>query len=534
MSADYQLSLLEYLSIARRWALAIILTFGVVLAVSVVVAMLLPRVYESTGTLLAEAPQISGDIARSPSVGNAEQRVHATGQRIMTRENLLRIAAQHQVFDSVDGRALKDSDVVEQMRNSIEVRVLIGDMPSWERPNHNFAFNVSFQHGKPEKALEVANALVALFLESSSRQQVEQAARTNEFLNQEAERVKSQLEELERRIEAYKRRQGGASSGESQAVALTNIQSLERDLRAAEREHRLALDELQTLEVELMGARSGVLAPGTVTPVGPSVAEQELARARSELARIRGIYTDDHPDVRAQQRQIEMLERALRAEVNASNPTRDAAAAQARMVVSRLEARISTTRARADLLADQQRTLRGTIGQLRAQMARAPQVERDLASLQRDHDAARIQYEDLRSKQMSAQIVKNLEGEQQGERFSLLEPPLMPEYPLKPNRKKLVALGVFLALAAAAGMAVLLEMVFARVRGANAVTALTGQRPMVVIPYITTVAEAHSAQMLRRRFIVLMAGLGVLGIVAVHTLVTPLHTLLISLFARLG
>ncbi|MBA4266454.1 MAG: hypothetical protein C0453_15365 [Comamonadaceae bacterium] len=296
----------------------------------------------------------------------------------------------------------------------------------------------------------------------------------------------------------------------------------------------MALDELQTLAVELSAARAGVLAPGTASPVGPSVAEQELDRARSELARIRGIYTDDHPDVRAQRRQIEMLEQALRVETSSSSPTRDAAAAQARLAVSRLEAQISTTRARADLLADQQRTLRSSIGQLRSQVVRGPQIERDLAALQRDYDSARIQYEDLRAKQLSAEIVQNLEGEEQGERFSLLEPALMPEYPIKPSRKKLVALGFFIALAAAAGLAILLEMVFARVRGANAVTAITGQRPMVVIPYIATAAEFHSTQVMRRRFIGLMVGLGLIGLVVVHTMIVPLHTLLITLFARLG
>ena len=319
-----------------------------------------------------------------------------------------------------------------------------------------------------------------------------------------------------------------------QAVALASIQTLESDLRAAEREHGLALNELRTLEVELAGARSGVLLPGTVNNAGPSVAEQELERARSELARIRGVYTEDHPDVRAQRRKIEMLERALRSEAAASSPARDAVAAQARLAVSRLEAQIGTARARADLLADQQRSLRNAINQQRSQVTRAPQVERDLAALQRDHDAARAQYEDLRSKQMSAQIVQNLEGEQQGERFTLLEPPLMPEYPIKPSRRKIVALGFFLALAAAAGVVTLLEMIFARVRGVNSLTALTGQRPMVVIPYMTTVAELRSTQVLRKWFIGLMAGLGLIGLVVVHTLFVPLDTLLISLFSRLG
>lgn len=534
MQADYQLSLQDYLAIARRWALAIALTFCAVLAGSIVVAMLLPRVYQSTGTLLVEGPQISGEMVRSTVPVNADQRVQVLGQRIMTRESLLRIAAEHHVFEPAAGVEMKDSDVAEAMRKSINVNVLIGNnMPSWERPTSNFAFNVSFEHGKPEKALEVTQALIQLFLESSARDKLEQASRANEFLSQEADRVKAQLEDLERRIETYKRVQGGATE-DGQALALASIQTLEGDLRATERDHRAALDQLQTLEVELAGARAGVLMPGTVSTTGPSVAEQELERARSELARLRGVYSEDHPDVRSQQRKTDMLARALQAEKSVSTPARDAAVAQERLALARLEAQIATTRARANLLADQQRGLRSAINQQRTQVMRAPQVERDLAALQRDHDTAKAKYEDLRSKQMSAQIVQNLEGEQQGERVTLLEPPLMPEYPIKPSRKKLVALGFFLALAAAAGMAALLEMLFARVRGRNALTALTGQRPMVVVPYITTEAELQASQVLHKRFIGLAIGLGVLGLLVIHVLVMPLHTVLISLFSRLG
>ena len=533
MPADYQLSPQDYLSIVRRRALAIILTFGAVLTASVVVAMLLPRVYQSTGTLLVEGPPIPNDVVRSALPGNAEQRIQALRQQIMTRENLLRIAMEHQVFEPAGGVVLKEPAVADAMRASIAVDVLTGNMPDWQRPTNNFTFNVSFEHGKPEKALEVTNALIQLFLQSSVRERVKQASQANEFLSQEADRVKAQLEKLERQIAAYKRSQGGAT-GEGQVVALASIQVLETDLRATERDHGLALNELRTLEVELAGARSGVLLPGTVTNAGPSVAEQELERARSELARIRGVYTEDHPDVRAQRRKIEMLERALRSEAAASSPARDAIAAQAQLAVSRIEAQIGTARARVALLADQQRSIRNAINQQRSQVARAPQVERDLAALQRDHDAARAQYEDLRSKQMSAQIVQNLEGEQQGERFTLLEPALLPEYPIKPSRRKIVALGFFLALAAATAVVVLLELIFARVRGVNSLTALTGQRPMVVIPYMTTVAELRSIQQLRRWFIGTLAGFGLICLVVVHTLFVPLDSLLISLFARLG
>lgn len=534
MPVEYQLSPRDYLAIARRWALVMILTFGTVLAGSVVVALMLPRVYESSGTLLAEAPRLTSDVARAGQSMNAEQRVQAVGRRIMTRENLLRIATDHDVFDSGDGPAMRDNDVVAAMRASIGINVLGGFSSGWERSTSNFTFAVSFQHSNPEKAFEVTNALIQLFLESSVQQSVDQAARANEFLNQEADRVKSQLEELERQIAAYKRAQGGAAAGEGQAMTLANIQTLESDLRAAERDHRAALNELRTLEVDLSGVRAGVLPPGVIPPQGPSPSEVELDRAKAEYARIRSLYTDDHPDVRQQQRQIELLERAVRAEANASSPAREAVAGQTRLAASRLEAQIATARARADLLAEQQRNLRSSIAQQRAQLARAPQVERDLAALLRDYDAAKAQYEDLRSKQMSAQVVQNLEGEQQGDRITLFEPPLLAEYPIKPNRKKLVAAGLVLALAAAAGVAMLLEILFSRVRGVNAVMALTGQRPMVVIPYISTSAELQSMQLLRKRLVIAIVISGLAGIVLFHTKIMPLQNLLLSVFSRLG
>ena len=110
----------------------------------------------------------------------------------------------------------------------------------------------------------------------------------------------------------------------------------------------------------------------------------------------------------------------------------------------------------------------------------------------------------------------------------------MPEYPIKPSRTKMVLLGFFLAIAAAIGVTVLLEMLFGRVRGLSAVTALTGQRPMVVIPYITTAEELRSNQALRRRMTWAGVSLAVLLLASVHMFITPLPVLLVRLFAVLG
>lgn len=533
MAADYQLNLQDYLSIARRWAVVMILTFGAVLAASVVVALIVPRVYESTSTILVEGPQVSSEVVQSTVTGAATERIQAIQQRIMTRESLMGIAQKHGLFIPEGAQEFSETDVVNRMRGSIRVDQMTASSNDWGRPATTISFNLSFQYGNPVKTLQVTQELTDLFLAANAQQRVERAARTNEFLTQEADKLGQQLEALEREIAAYKLR-NASSLPENQTLSVSNLQRLESELREAERLQRTALDDLRNLEVDLAAARSGVTLPGAAVTQGPSSTELELERARAELARIRGIYTDSHPDIRTQSLRVESLERALAAESSNATPARAAAAAQAQLTVSRLEARVDTARAQAEAYGAQQRQLRRDIAQIEAQILRAPQVERGLAALQRDYQSAQSKYEEIRAKQMTAQVAENLEGGQRGESFSVLEPPLLPEYPIKPNRKKMVALGFFLAIAAAGGIAFLLETLFSRVRGASAITAITGKRPLVVVPYIVTTNESRQMQMLRQRGIWIAAGLGLLFLAMVHTMITPLHTMLINLFSRLG
>ena len=327
MAADYQMTPQDYLSIARRWAVAMILTFGTVLAASVVVALIVPRVYESTATILVEGPQISSDVVQSTVTGAAADRIQAIQRRIMTRESLARIAEKHGLFQPADGQEASEVHVANQMRDSIRVEQMSTSSSDWNRPATTISFNLSFQYGDPVKTLEVTRELMNLFLAVNAQERVDRASRTTEFLTQEADKLRAQLEALEKEIAAYKLR-NGASLPENQTMSVTNLQRLESELRDAERQQRTAQDELRSLEVDLAAARSGVSMPGVTPSQAPSSTEQELDRARAELARIRGIYTEDHPDVRTQSLRVQSLERALASETSNATPARAAAAAR--------------------------------------------------------------------------------------------------------------------------------------------------------------------------------------------------------------
>jgi len=56
-----------------------------------------------------------------------------------------------------------------------------------------------------------------------------------------------------------------------------------------------------------------------------------------------------------------------------------------------------------------------------------PQVEREYVNLKRDYENSQMRYRELKAKQMEAEVGQQLEKERKGERFSLIDPPQLPE-----------------------------------------------------------------------------------------------------------
>jgi hypothetical protein len=128
--------------------------------------------------------------------------------------------------------------------------------------------------------------------------------------------------------------------------------------------------------------------------------------------------------------------------------------------------------------------LQEKIAQNEHAMEQTPRVAQGLEVLIRDRDTAQKKYEEIIGKKMSARISQSLESENMSERLFLLEPPILPEKPYKPNRIQILAMGFLLAVAAAIGAVLLLESTDKRIRGAEALAHVLGYRPLVVIPYL--------------------------------------------------
>jgi uncharacterized protein involved in exopolysaccharide biosynthesis len=295
---------------------------------------------------------------------------------------------------------------------------------------------------------------------------------------------------------------------------------------------------------------------GTANPAAPATAStsttldasadiaRQLEAARGELAAATQKYAADHPDVLRLTRQVNALQLALQ-----QTPRRVAAPAPAAAPPAEalpfagdadnpayIQLRAQRTAARNDraALAAQIPALRARIASLERSQTLAPEVEREYAVLQRDLAGEQAKYNEIRQKQLEAQLAQNLETERKGERFTLIEPPLQPQEPFQPNRPAILLLGFVGALGCAIALMFLLELLDTRIRDRAHLIALLAVPPLAVIPAQDLDEEVEARRRLRLRTVALGGALALLLLLGVHWFYQPLDMLWLRLLRRFG
>jgi len=86
-----------------------------------------------------------------------------------------------------------------------------------------------------------------------------------------------------------------------------------------------------------------------------------------------------------------------------------------------------------------------------------PRQQQELASLQRDTKVNAKLYEQLLSRLESAKISKTLDSAEEGTRFKVIEPARLPLKPIRPDKPRIIIIGLVLGIGLGCGTALLLE-----------------------------------------------------------------------------
>ncbi len=520
-----ELTLRDYVAILRRRYLYLIIPFILVLGVSIAVSVFTPPVYESTGTIMVESQQIPDNFVQSTITSYADERIGVITQRVMIRDNLLRIIDKFNLFGS-DRNSIPASDLVDRMRNMVSVQIISADIQG-QRNNGRTAisFKISVVNSEPDLAFRVANEFVTLFLDENLRNRISRASETSDFLNNETQKLKLELETIENQVAEFKQ----INSGSLPEHLDMRISQRERAINAQEnidREIKNLEEQRNFLEIDLASASVRTGNGEAEILLNP---EQELTRLEAQLLEKSAVYGAAHPDITSLNRKISQVkEKIANGDVEDSNSlVGDPVSAKISARIEAIEDRIvvqNRLKAEAQIL----------IATLEETIIQTPQTERGLRALNRGYENALEQYESIKAKLMDAQLSESLEEEKKAERFLILEPPVLAETPIRPNRAKIMALGVFIAIGAGFAAIFLIEMIDGSVYGLARLTEAIQQQPLANIPYIETGQETAKT----RKRVKVLAGFSVAtavcAMVLVHFLYLPLDIFFIKVWGRIS
>ncbi len=521
MAIEQEMSFNDYINIIRRRLPYVIGFFVLAFLASIAIALKLSPVYQSTGTILIESQQVQPDQAKEKY---AVDRFEALKQVVLTNDNLVSIAHRYKLYDLDKKPNAPAAGIAQATRSNINVNLLTADSGQWgDKPT--FAFQVSFNYYKSEDTYKVTNDLIKLFLDENDKASKNRATETADFFAKEAEKQKSILEKIEKEVTSYKQRFSN-SLPQNKEMQVASLQRLEDDLRATQREYSATQAELRSLDVAMESAKAGI---GINLPKEQGSSADELEKLKVEFAKLSGIYSENHPTLKALQRRIDTLEKNTAS--SGSTSSNKPVTAQS-VMVAKVQAQIDSANARLKSLEIDEGSIRAKIRQIEGLVLQSAQTEGALGTLERDYENAKTAYAEIKTKQDNAKIAQNIEMENKGERFVLIEAPLLPEKPIKPNRILIMLAGFFGAIAGAIGFAVLMEALDSRVRGVDALVSIMKIQPMATIPYITNKAELKRNKNFIRYVLTSALILIILTLLLVHFFIMPLDTVVSKISAR--
>jgi len=450
---------------------------------------LLPTRYKSTTLILVEHPTMPESYV-APNVNeNLQDRLQSITQQILSRTRLLMIVDKLHLYEERSG--LTPDDKVELMRKDISVELVRNEK------NHEItAFNVSFMAHDPHTAQSVTSELTALFINENLKVRQAQSEDTTKFIERQLDDARTALSDQEAKVRQFQSAHVGVLPSQ-QASNLQILGGLQQQLQNEEDSLNTAKQQrvyYQTLIEQYRTVHTATkTADGGQTELG--AVDQELNRLRAQLADLNSRYTDSYPDVQKVKQQIAATEQRrqdLLSRGESSKGGQDSGAQNPTLLQlqSQLQANQTEVGSRERAIA----SLQARINEYQERLNAQPATEQQLAELTRGYEQSKVNYDELLKKKNQSAMATSMEQMQQGERFTMLDPPSLPFKPDFPNRLKFCVLGLAFGFGLGLALMVGLEFFEDRLHGEKEIKAMLPAPVLAEIPEIQTELDEQRAK----------------------------------------
>jgi len=460
-------SILDYIDIAKRRKVLLILPALIGLIIAGFVAMKLPSYYRSTTMILIEGQKIPDVYVKTTDQTPLSSRLNTLKQEIISRTRLQQVATElnldkekvspsglRSYLFSLIGhdseKELSNNNIVDRMKSNIEVKVIAHGTVMTGGYRNPDAFSVSYIARDPRLAMEVTKKLTTLFIQKHSALRERFAEGTSQFLNNELEVAKRHLRKQENSIEAFRTKHMGALP-EQLDSNLRTLDRLQLEFQTVSSEIRTSLKKKNRLEARMADSTDAD------TP-HPSELQVQLSKAEKELVGLSSRYNDNYPDIIMTKNRIKDLRERLLNSYNTGGLTNlsDTKVFNGPQY-SKTYNDLQEVKGSLDNLNKRMEYIKKQTAMYEHRVEVTPENEQRLANIKRDYTISLKNYQSLLEKKLNARLSEHLEKSRKGESFKVLDPAFLPESPFKPNRVIITLYGGAAGLALGIGIILMLE-----------------------------------------------------------------------------
>lgn len=434
----------------RRLAVAIAWLVGII---GMAVIFTMPDRYQASARVFVDTQTILRPLMVGIAVQpNIEQQVSMLSRTLLSRPTIERLVRTVDLDLQAQTTAEKDA-IVDNVTQAISI----------QSAGKDNLYTLSYRSQNPEVAQRVVQALLTIFVESSlgaTRQDSDSARR---FLDDQIKNYEVKLTEAESRLKEFKLRniemqsQTGLDSAGRAAEVGTLLSQARLELSEANSARSAAKRQLDALREQVRSSDGNSISEQT-----PEL-DSRLNEQQRNLDSLLQKYTEQHPDVVNTRRLISQLQAQKTKEMSElrraalQNPT--APLMSSSPVVQELNRMYSEAEVNVASLRSRVSEYESRSARVREQLKVAPQLEAELAQLNRDYEIHRKNYSDLVQRRESALMSGELESTSNVAEFRVIDPPRVSPKPVAPNRILLLPLALLAALGIGTAMAFVMSQV---------------------------------------------------------------------------
>ncbi|MDH5275684.1 MAG: hypothetical protein OEW88_04595 [Gammaproteobacteria bacterium] len=405
------------------------------------VVVSLPDEYDSSARVYVNAETVLKPLLQGLTVPtDPMEQVNLMTRALLSRPHLETVIAK-------TGLERRAATVVERERLLDELTVTI----QVDRDPGQGVYTILYTDQDPQMAQAVVQELLDDFMADTMRGDNVSSAQAQAFLERQIKIDEQRLTDAEERLADFKQRnlglvQGGSGPGTDYYARFQAAQSAVQSLQS---EVRSLTNRRNELARQLSGQDSG----SSTTSMASTSVDAAISNLEAENAQLRLRYTDKHPDIISNRQTLEDLYKIREQELRAraagiGTPSRaiDPVSQQLKIALSAADADLAA-------LQSQLSEKSAEVSYLRGMANTIPEVEAQLARLNRDYNVIKEEYETLLRRLESIKMNQEVQADKGDVQFRIIEPPYTPVMPSGPDRLRfntmvlIAAVGVGLAVA---------------------------------------------------------------------------------------